>query len=71
MFERLEGRARGVAEARVEERTAALAQQLRELLPRDVEIEATGDGVLLTGRRLGQRLVLDASLRWTIVGLLK
>lgn len=71
MLERLESRADGAAEARVVQRTAALAQQLRDLLPRDIDVEATGDGVLLTGRGLGQQFVLDASLRWTIAGLLK
>jgi hypothetical protein len=71
MFEQLERRARMAAEARVAERTAVLAQQLRDLLPRDIDVEANGDGVLLTGRGLGQQLVLDASLRWTIAGLLK
>ena len=71
MFEHLEGRARAAAEARVAERTAVLAQQLRELLPRDIAVEASGDGVLLTGRGLGQQFVVDASLRWTIAGLLK
>jgi hypothetical protein len=71
MFEQLERRVRMAAEARVAERTAALAQQLRDLLPRDIDVEASGDGVLLTGRGLGQQLVLDASQRWTIAGLLK
>ena len=71
MFERLESRAGAAAGARVAERTAELAQQLRDLLPRDIEVEATKDGVLLAGRGLGQQLVLDASLRWTIAGLLK
>lgn len=71
MFERLEGRAGAATEARVETRTARLARELREILPPEVSIEPAGDGVLLTGRGLARRLVLDASLRWTIAGLLK
>jgi hypothetical protein len=34
-------------------------------------VEATDEGVLLSGPGLGHRLVLDSSLRWTIAGLLK
>ena len=71
MFERLESRAEGAAEARAADRRAALARQLRDLLPRDIGIEATEEGVLLTGRGLARTLVLDASLRWTVAGLLK
>ncbi len=48
-----------------------LARQLRELLPPGISIEPNEDGVLLAGRGLGRRLVLDSSLRWTIAGLLK
>ncbi|HYD13201.1 MAG TPA: hypothetical protein VEC11_10175 [Allosphingosinicella sp.] len=71
MFERLEARAARAAEMRAGERKAALAAQLRELLPRDILVEPTEEGVLLSGPGLGQRIVLDASLRWTIAGLLK
>ena len=71
MFERLEARAGGAAERAVAERIAALAGQLREILPREVSVEPTDEGVLLAGRGLGGRIVLDASLRWTIAGLLK
>ena len=71
MFERLEAGADRAAEAGVAERIAALAGQLREILPREVSVESTDEGVLLSGRGLGTRIVLDASLRWTIAGLLK
>lgn len=71
MFEQLEDRARVAGEARVAERKAVLAQQLRELLPRDIAVEPNGDGVLLTGRGLREQFVVDVSLRWTIAGLLK
>ena len=71
MFERLEARAKRAAELRATDRKAALAEQLRAILPRDVSVEANGDGVVLSGPGLGRRAVLDASLRWTIAGLLK
>jgi len=71
MFEGLESRARAAADARAAERQAALARQLRELLPREVGVEESGEGVLLSGRGVEQRLVLDASLRWTIAGLVE
>ena len=70
MFERLESRAGAATEERVDERKAEFAQQLRDMLPPEISIEPTEGGVLLAGRGLGQRLVEDASLRWTIAGLL-
>ena len=71
MFERLERRAEAAAETRAADRKSELAGQLRELLPSDIAVEASEGGVLLTGPGLGQRFVLDSSLRWTIAGLLK
>jgi hypothetical protein len=71
MIEQLTSRADVATESRVGERKAMLARQLRELLPPEISIEPTADGVLLAGRGLDRRLVLDASLRWTIAGLLK
>ena len=71
MFERLESRAGAATEKRVDKRKEVLARQLREILPPEISIEANEDGVLLAGRGLDRRLVVDASLRWTIAGLLK
>jgi hypothetical protein len=71
MFERLEARAERAAETRATERKQALAQQLRAILPASVSVEAHEAGVIVSGPGLGRRLVLDASLRWTIAGLLK
>ena len=71
MFERLESRAAAAANARVADRIAELAGQLRELLPSDIRVEAGEGGVLLSGPGLGAQFVLDSSLRWTIAGLLK
>jgi hypothetical protein len=44
---------------------------LRALLPSEVRVETSDEGVLLSGLGLGRRVVLDSSLRWTIAGLLK
>jgi hypothetical protein len=71
MFEELDNRAARAAEARAAERTEALAEQLRAILPREVSVETNEEGVLLSGLGLGRRTVLDSSLRWTIAGLLK
>jgi hypothetical protein len=70
MFERLEAHAARAAETRAAARRAALAAQLRAVLPDGVSVEADDEGVVLSGRGLKRRLVLDASLRWTIAGLL-
>jgi hypothetical protein len=71
MFEPLEARMAQAAEARADSRTAALAAQLRAILPAEVQVEAGEEGVTLSGLGLGRRLVIDTSLRWTIAGLLK
>lgn len=71
MFEELETRAGSAAARRVEARTHDLAEGLRALLPPEVSVETNEEGVLLSGPGLGHRVVLDASLRWTIAGLLR
>lgn len=71
MFERLEARAERAAEMRAGERKQALAAQLRAVLPLNVSVETDDEGVTISGPGLGRRMVLDASLRWTIAGLLK
>lgn len=71
MFEDLEARAALAAATRAGARTQALAEALRALLPPEIEVETSAEGVLLSGLGLGRRFVLDAGLRWTIAGLLK
>ena len=71
MFEAFEARAARAAEGRAEARTDRLAEALRALLPPDVAIETIEEGVLLSGPGFGRRVMLDASLRWTLAGLLK
>lgn len=71
MFESLEARVGRAAEARAASKRQVLAEQLRELLPSDIRVEPADDGVRISGPRLGEKMMLDASLRWTIAGLLK
>jgi hypothetical protein len=71
MFEELEACAARAADRRARARTHQLAEQLRALLPPEVAVETSEEGVLLSGLGLGRRVVLDASLRWTLAGLLK
>ena len=71
MFERLEARAERAAKARAAVRTAELADRLRAILPIGVSIEAGEAGIMVSGPGIARRFVLDASLRWTIAGLLK
>lgn len=66
MFEALEGRVRLLAERRARERAQALAEELRAELPRGIAAEAVPDGVRLSGRGIGRRLVLEPALRWLI-----
>ena len=71
MFEDFEARAMRAAEARAGARAQELAAELRTLLPPEVRVETIEEGVLLSGPGFGRRFVADASLRWTIAGLLK
>ena len=71
MFETFEARAQRAMERRAAVRTDRLAEELRALLPPEVAIETIEEGVLLSGPGFGRRVMLDASLRWTIAGLLK
>lgn len=71
MFEDLKARAGRHAEALARARGDELAARLGELLPRGVAVERVEGGVMLSGRGLKRRLVLDASLRWTVAGLIR
>ncbi len=71
MFDTLEARAARAADARVTERTAMLAELLRAILPPGTSVEAGDEGVIVSGRGIGRRVMLDSSLRWTIAGLVK
>jgi len=63
MFEGLMERVRAKAARRVEARVLELCE--REA-PRGVSIEATSEGVTLSGRGLRRRVVTEAALRWLL-----
>jgi hypothetical protein len=63
MLEGLRARGRRIAAARVE-RIVALAEAVaREELPGDIFVEKTGDGLVISGKGLGIRVILDVRLR--------
>lgn len=66
MFERPEQAARRLARVRADQRCMAVAETLREILPRGIEIERTDAGVRLSGRGLKRRLALDPEARASI-----
>jgi hypothetical protein len=66
MFASLIAWAERLVQARAAARHRALADRLAETLPRGVRAEATGDGVLLSGRRLRRRLAKDPALRQAV-----
>lgn len=70
MFERLAERVRRRAEARARERSQALAAQLRRELPAGIDASASDEGIVLTGRALRRRFVLERELLW-LMGRLK
>lgn len=70
-FETLADRVARSAQARAAARRRALAERLAAVVPADVRVEATEDGVRLSGRGLARRFALDARLRNLIEGLVR
>jgi hypothetical protein len=64
MLEGLRARAGRFAEARVQVRSAMLAERLQAELPRGLRAEASAEGVRISGRGAARRLALDPALRW-------
>ena len=66
MFEALVERAR----RRGEQRAAALARRIAsdaaEAAPAGVRVEPAAEGIVLSGRGLGQRMLREPALRWLI-----
>ncbi|HZF95774.1 MAG TPA: hypothetical protein VEZ20_12990 [Allosphingosinicella sp.] len=63
MFERLQEKARRLAEARAERRRRQVAERLAADLPRGIAVGTNGDDVTLSGRALKRRMALDPALR--------
>jgi hypothetical protein len=69
MFDRMIGRALQLAERRAMERTMELTERMRTEAPHGIAIEATSEGVRLSGRGLRIRIALEPALRWLLAGL--
>ena len=52
-----------IAAGRIARVVAGLATTAGATVPRDVRVEALGDGIALSGRRLRERALSDARLR--------
>ena len=63
MFDRLQEKARRLAEARAERRRRQVAERLAEDLPRGIAVGSSGESVTLSGRGLKRRIALDPALR--------
>ncbi|HEX8442085.1 MAG TPA: hypothetical protein VF631_00390 [Allosphingosinicella sp.] len=66
MFERLADRAERAGRKRAGALSAALAERVKDELPRGVQVEVTGDGLRLSGRGIGARFALEPGLRWLL-----
>lgn len=64
MFERLTEAASRAGERRALARAAALADQMSAELPRGIEVQATADAVVISGRAVKRRFAIDPALRW-------
>lgn len=64
MFERLEERARAIAERRRAERLVELADRAEEAEVPGVAVEPDRAGLALIGRGLRRRMLVDPLLRW-------
>jgi hypothetical protein len=66
MFEALLERARRRGEARAQAAARRIAEAAAAEAPKGVRVEASADGVRLSGRGLARRLVEEPALRWLI-----
>jgi len=71
MFEAITARVARLAASRTVARRRDLAERLAEALPAGVHAESDEAGVLLSGRNLRRRIMLDSGLNWLIAGLIK
>lgn len=68
MFEQLEARVRIRAEQRARDAAERLRDHMADELPRGVRAETGEGGVLISGRGLVRRWLLDPALRWLVLG---
>ena len=63
MFESLISKASGLAEQRAERLRSRLLTTLPDFLPKGLRIEGVPHGIVLLGRRLKMRFIVDPRLR--------
>jgi len=66
VFERLRERGVERARTRAAARREGLAERMRAGVPRGIEVDVEGDEVVLSGRGLGRRLLVEPALRWLV-----
>jgi hypothetical protein len=66
MFETLVDRAGRAGRERARVVSARLAERIGAEVPSGMSVEATSEGVLLSGRGVARRFALDPALRWLV-----
>lgn len=66
MFAGLAERARRLGERSAERARRRLARAAAEAAPADVRVDEVAEGVRLSGKGLGQRMLREPALRWLI-----
>lgn len=64
MFEALRRSAQTIASRRAAEARGRLAAQARQDLPANIEVSEEAQGLVLSGRGLKLRWMIEAGLRW-------
>jgi len=66
MFGRIRERAQRQAERRAAAGRERLAARMRSAAPGEIEVGVEGETVVLGGRGLSRRLLVDPALRWLV-----
>ena len=66
MLAGIEQKVRALGEARVEAGVHRVIARIRAALPQDVAVEPVEGGILLSGKALRRRFVLDERFKWLI-----
>lgn len=66
MFERLAERAQRLGARAAEKAARRIAEAAAEAAPPGVQVEQRAEGVRLSGRNLGQRMLREPAVRWLI-----
>lgn len=66
MFEALSARARRLSEKRAQQTVRRIAAAAAQEAPPGVRVEGVAEGVTLSGKGLGRRMLQEPALRWLI-----